>query len=136
MASFINAITTSGGGIETSADASGVLELKTDGVTALTVDASQNVVLTNPLPVASGGSGLTSVGVAGNIMVSDGTTLVSNTLAQAAIVAVADIGVTVLGNIVDDTTPQLGGALDGQNNNMTNIGTVSGSNLQLDFGGL
>ena len=95
MASFINAITTSGGGIETSADASGVLELKTDGVTALTVDASQNVVLTNPLPVASGGSGLTSVGVACNIMVSDGTTLVSNTLAQAAIVAVADIGTTV-----------------------------------------
>jgi len=38
--------------------------------------------------------------------------------------------------VVDDTTPQLGGALDGQNNNMTNIGTVSGSNLQLDFGGL
>jgi len=38
--------------------------------------------------------------------------------------------------VVDDTTPQLGGALDGLNNNMTNIGTVSGSNLQLDFGGL
>ena len=39
-------------------------------------------------------------------------------------------------DLVNDTTPQLGGALDGQNNNMTNIGTVSGSNLQLDFGGL
>jgi len=39
-------------------------------------------------------------------------------------------------SVVSDTTPQLGGALDGQNNNMTNIGTVSGSNLQIDFGGL
>ena len=41
-----------------------------------------------------------------------------------------------IASLVADTTPQLGGALDGQNNNMTNIGTVSGSNLQMDFGGL
>jgi len=39
-------------------------------------------------------------------------------------------------SVVADTSPQLGGALDGQNNNMTNIGTISGANLQLDFGGL
>jgi len=39
-------------------------------------------------------------------------------------------------NVVDDSTPQLGGALDGQNNNMSNIGTIDGSNLQLDFGTL
>ena len=37
-------------------------------------------------------------------------------------------------DIVNDTTPQLGGALDGQNNNMSNIGTIDGANLQLDFG--
>jgi len=37
-------------------------------------------------------------------------------------------------NVVDDATPQLGGALDGQNNNLTNIGTIDGVNLQLDFG--
>ena len=41
-----------------------------------------------------------------------------------------------IASLVADTTPQLGGALDGQNNNMTNIGTISGSNLQIDFGGL
>ena len=41
-----------------------------------------------------------------------------------------------LGNIVEDTTPQLGGALDGQNNNMSNIGTIDGTNLQIDFGGI
>ena len=39
-------------------------------------------------------------------------------------------------SVVADSSPQLGGALDGQNNNMTNIGTISGANLQLDFGGL
>ena len=38
--------------------------------------------------------------------------------------------------VVDDSSPQLGGALDGQNNNMTNVGTISGANLQLDFGSL
>ena len=37
-------------------------------------------------------------------------------------------------DVVNDTTPQLGGALDGQNNNLNNIGTIDGTNLQLDFG--
>ena len=41
-----------------------------------------------------------------------------------------------IASLIADTTPQLGGALDAQNNNMTNVGTISGSNLQLDFGGL
>ena len=56
---------------------------------------SKSVTLTDPLLVESGGSGLSTVGVAGNLLVSDGTTLVSNTLAQASIVAVDDIGTTV-----------------------------------------
>ena len=41
-----------------------------------------------------------------------------------------------IASVVDDTSPQLGGALDGQNNNMSNIGTIDGANLQLDFGTL
>ena len=41
-----------------------------------------------------------------------------------------------IASVVDDTSPQLGGALDGQNNNLTNIGTIDGANLQLDFGTL
>ena len=41
-----------------------------------------------------------------------------------------------IASVVDDTTPQLGGALDGQNNNLSNIGTIDGANLQLDFGTL
>ena len=39
-------------------------------------------------------------------------------------------------NVADDTSPQLAATLDGQNNNMTNIGTIDGANLQLDFGTL
>jgi len=41
-----------------------------------------------------------------------------------------------ISDVVSDTSPQLGGALDGQNNNFTNCGTLSGTNLQMDFGGL
>ena len=41
-----------------------------------------------------------------------------------------------IASVVDDTSPQLGGTLDGQNNNMSNIGTIDGANLQLDFGTL
>lgn len=43
MASTINATTASGGGIISTADASGVLQLQTDGTTAVTIDGSQNV---------------------------------------------------------------------------------------------
>lgn len=43
MASTINASTASGGGIITTADSSGVLQLQTGGTTAVTVTSSQNV---------------------------------------------------------------------------------------------
>ena len=43
MSSTINASTASGGGVITTADASGILQLQTAGVTGLTIDASQNV---------------------------------------------------------------------------------------------
>ena len=39
-------------------------------------------------------------------------------------------------NVADDTSPQLAATLDGQNNNLSNIGTIDGANLQLDFGTL
>ena len=39
-----------------------------------------------------------------------------------------------IASVADDSSPQLGGALDGQNNNLSNIGTIDGTNLQLDFG--
>jgi hypothetical protein len=39
-----------------------------------------------------------------------------------------------ISNIVEDTTPQLGGALDCQNNNLTNVGTLNASGLALPSG--
>ena len=37
-------------------------------------------------------------------------------------------------NLVEDTTPELGGNLDCNNKNLTEVATVSGDNLQIDFG--
>ena len=53
MSSTINASTASGGGVITSADASGILQLQTGGTTALTIDASQNVTLAKGLTVGA-----------------------------------------------------------------------------------
>lgn len=53
MAAFINASTLSGGGIIASGDSSGILQLQTGGVAAITVDASQNVGVGTTSPNAS-----------------------------------------------------------------------------------
>ena len=47
--------------------------------------------------------------------------------------AVITTGMT---SLIADVTPELGGALDANNNNFTEVGTISGDNLQLDFGTL
>ena len=39
-------------------------------------------------------------------------------------------------NVSDDTSPELAAALDCNNFNLTEVGTISGNNLQLDFGTL
>ena len=41
-----------------------------------------------------------------------------------------------LSNLSEDTTPELGGHLDCNDKNLTEVGTVSGNNLQIDFGTL
>jgi hypothetical protein len=41
-----------------------------------------------------------------------------------------------IADVESDTSPTLGGALDCNNVNITNCGTVSGSNLQMDFGSI
>ena len=53
MSSTINASTASGGGVVTTADASGILQLQTAGTTALTIDASQNVTLAKGLTLGA-----------------------------------------------------------------------------------
>jgi len=49
MTSKINAATASGGGLISTADASGILVLQTAGVAAVTIDATQNVVFANTI---------------------------------------------------------------------------------------
>tara|TARA_R100001530_G_scaffold112695_1_gene79678 strand:+ start:686 stop:2428 length:1743 start_codon:yes stop_codon:yes gene_type:complete len=41
-----------------------------------------------------------------------------------------------MSEVKDDTTPELGGHLDCNDKNLTEVGTVSGNNLQIDFGAL
>jgi hypothetical protein len=53
MSSTINASTASGGGIVTTADASGILQLQTAGVTALSISAAQVVSFTNAVTLTS-----------------------------------------------------------------------------------
>ena len=72
------------------------------------------------------------VDIVGNLDVGAGVDVTGN-ITVTGTVDGKDVS-TLIANVVEDTTPQLGGALDGQNNNMSNIGTIDGSNLQLDFG--
>ena len=50
--------------------------------------------------------------------------------------AFAAIAAETFTSLVVDTTPQLGGDLDGQNNDLTNIAEISGTNLNIDFGSI
>ena len=64
MSSKINAISTGVGGLATSADASGILEIQTNDTTAITVDGSQNVAFANTATATAfvgDGSGLTNL---------------------------------------------------------------------------
>lgn len=56
----------------------------------------------------------------GNIIVGNGSTWVAENGATAR----TSLGAGTLDNIVEDTTPQLGGALDGQGNDINNIGVL------------
>ena len=78
MTTTINADTVVGGAVVT-ADASGELALQAAGVTKLTV-ASGGVTLASALPVASGGTGVTTSTGSGNNVLSTSPTLVTPVL--------------------------------------------------------
>jgi hypothetical protein len=77
MASTLNASTSGVGGIITTADNSGNLNLQSGGVTKASITSS-GVSLPTPLAAASGGTGLSSVGTSGNLLTSNGTAWVSS----------------------------------------------------------
>lgn len=76
MASTINAdngVISGSSGVKTTADTSGVLALQSNGTTALSVGTDLSVTLTNPLPVASGGTNSTATPTAGGVGYGTGT---------------------------------------------------------------
>jgi len=77
MASTINAAV---GGIVNTADGSGALNIQTSGTTAIAISSAQAVTLTNPLPVASGGTGVTTSTGTGNVVLSTSPTLITPVL--------------------------------------------------------
>jgi hypothetical protein len=94
MASSINASTSGAGGVITTADSSGVLNIQTAGNTAVTVDASQNVGIGTASPLAgdkltiSGGYGTFLSGASGTeASLSVGRTTTDLTLGVAAAAA-------------------------------------------------
>jgi len=92
MTTTINASTTAG--LVQTADTSGVLALQTAGTTALSISASQVVTLTNALPVASGGSGVTtSTGTGANVL-GTSPTLTSPTISGAVVSSMASSVIT------------------------------------------
>jgi hypothetical protein len=91
MASTINASTSGAGGVITTADASGVLNIQTASTTAMSISAAQVVSLTNALPVTSGGTGLTALGSANQVLAvnSGGTALAFSTPATGAMTLIS-----------------------------------------------
>jgi hypothetical protein len=91
-------------GLKQAADSTGILALQTNGTTAISVDASQVVTLTNALAVASGGTGTTS------------TTFVNLTTNVTGTLPVANGGTGVTsstgsGSVVLGTSPSISGAV-------------------------
>lgn len=88
MPSILNATTTTG--LVTSADNSGSLQIATNnGTTAVTIGTDQVVTLAQPLPAASGGTGLTAFpapSTSGNVLTSNGTAWTSVAPAASGIV--------------------------------------------------
>ena len=118
---------------------SDVITVATGGTTALTIDASQNVTVAGDLTVT--GDDITmGTNTSGNLLVADGTNFNSiavgdlseistvanddvflavdtsggglKKITRSTIVSGLAVGGVALSNIVEDTTPQLGGSLD------------------------
>jgi len=131
---------------------SDVITMATGGTSALTIDASQNVTIAGDLTV-SGDDITMGTNTAGNLLVADGTNFNSiavSSLSEISTVANDDVFLAIdtsggglkkisrsavvsglasssaLSNVVEDTTPQLGGDLDVNGN-----GLVSTSNANI-----
>lgn len=84
MASTINAGTTTATALNVTTDTTGALNIQTSGVTAIAIDAGQNVTLANELPTASGGTGLGSFTSGGALYATSTSALTTGTLPVAS----------------------------------------------------
>ena len=125
MTSTINATTTGGGGVVTTADASGNLALQGAGVTQLTV-TSTGVTLASALPVAQGGTGVTTSTGSGANVLGTGPTLsapIFGTIVNTGTLTLPTSTDTLVGRATTDTltnkriTPRIG--------TVTTTGTVT-----------
>ncbi len=133
---------------------SDVITMATGGTTALTIDASQNVTIAGDLTV-SGDDITMATNTAGNLLIADGTNFNSvavGSLSEISTVANDDVLLAVdtsggglkkitkstltaglassdaISNVADDSTPQLGGDLDVNGNDIV---SVSNGNINL-----
>ena len=134
---------------------SDVITMATGGTTALTIDASQNVTVAGDLTV-SGDDITMGTNTAGNLLIADGTnfnSIAATALSEISTVANDDVLLAVdtsggglkkitrstlvsglaasgaaISNVVEDTSPQLGGSLDV---NGEDIVSVSNGNITL-----
>jgi hypothetical protein len=98
MATILNAGTTTATGLNITADVSGAMDIQTSGLTAIAINSSQAVTLTNPLPAGSGGTGLNALGT--GVATFLGTPSSANLLAAVT-------GETGTGALVFGTSPTL-----------------------------
>jgi hypothetical protein len=92
MANIINAdngVSSGSAGLKSSSDGTGILALQTNGTTAVTVDASQVVSLTNALAVTSGGTGVTTSTGSGANVLGTSPTLTTPTINSAQVATVS-----------------------------------------------
>ena len=121
MSSAISAGTTSGTAISFSGDTSGQLVLQTNGTTtAVTISTGQVVTLAQPLPVASGGSGVTTSTGTGAVVLGTSPTLATPVLSGS-----------VTGTYTLAGTPTMGASLITSG---TAVASTSGTSI--DFTGL
>ena len=133
---------------------SDVITMATGGTTALTIDASQNVTIAGDLTV-SGDDITMATNTAGNLLIADGTNFNSvavGSLSEISTVANDDVFLAVdtsggglkkitrsavvaglatssaISNVAEDSTPQLGGDLDVNGNDIV---SVSNGNINL-----
>jgi hypothetical protein len=100
--SSISAGTTSGTALVSTGDTTGALVLQTNGTTtAVTIATNQVVTLAQPLPIASGGTGQTTLAAAGVVTLTGTETLTNKTLTAPIIATISNTGTLTLPTSTD-----------------------------------